>query len=68
MKLRAYLDTRDIRLTTFAETMGVPVTTAHGWVSGRRTPSLADAVRIEDATDSVVTVRDLLLTEGSDNE
>jgi DNA-binding transcriptional regulator YdaS (Cro superfamily) len=68
MRLKAYLLTRDIRLTDFAAGMGVKITTAHGWVSGRRTPSAKQAVRIEDATNGEVTVRDLLPAEVADNE
>lgn len=65
MTLREYLDREALSLTDFAARLGVPVTTAHGYVSGRRTPSLEWAVKIEDATAKAVMVRDLLPTDSA---
>lgn len=65
MTLREYLDKEALSLTDFAARLGVPVTTAHGYVSGRRTPSLEWAVKIEDVTAQAVQVRDLLPSEAA---
>lgn len=65
MTLREYLDREQLSLTDFAGQLRVPVTTAHGYVSARRTPSLEMAVRIEDLTGGKVSVRDLLPSEAA---
>ena len=59
--LREYLFEHRIRLTQFAADVGVPISTAHGWVTGRRTPPLHTAVKIEEITSGAVKVRDLVL-------
>jgi hypothetical protein len=58
--LREYLFEHRIRLTQFAADVGVPISTAHGWVTGRRTPPLHTAVKIEEITSGAVKVRDLV--------
>jgi transcriptional regulator with XRE-family HTH domain len=63
MNLRDYLSAETISLTEFAARLGVPITTAHGYVSGRRMPPLDAAVRIEELTGGAVTVRDLLASQ-----
>lgn len=59
MTLREYLKRESLSLTDFAARLGVPITTAHGYVSAKRTPALHVAVKIEDITAGAVTVRDL---------
>jgi DNA-binding transcriptional regulator YdaS (Cro superfamily) len=59
MKLRTYLESTNTTLTALAERLGVGVSTVHGWVSGRRVPTLEMALRIRDITDGAVTPDDL---------
>lgn len=58
MTLAEYLSERG-RLSRLAETLRRPITVVHGWKTGRRQLSLADAVAIEEATGGQVTLREL---------
>lgn len=58
MTLRDYLVAHGLSQTEFAAVAGVPVTTLHGWLSGRRTPSLSAMRRICAATGNAVQPND----------
>jgi DNA-binding transcriptional regulator YdaS (Cro superfamily) len=60
MHLRTYLSEADETMTGFAARVGVSVSTVHGWVSGRRTPSLATVRAIRAATGGAVTADDFV--------
>jgi DNA-binding transcriptional regulator YdaS (Cro superfamily) len=61
MKLSAFKADRSLTLSELAKMLdNVPVSTLHGWLSGRRACSLADAVRIERATGGAVRAEDML--------
>ncbi|MCK6513310.1 helix-turn-helix domain-containing protein [Myxococcota bacterium] len=50
MKLKDYLKKNQITLQQFADKLGVSCSTVGHYVAGRRTPSIAMARRIEQAT------------------
>lgn len=62
MTLKEYLETTRITQTDLARTVGVFRGTIHNIVTGRKAPSIELALKIQDATDGAVTVRDLLPT------
>lgn len=63
MRLATYKANRKLKLSDLASLFGgMPISTVHGWVQGTRTPSLADAVRIETATGGAVTAKEMLPT------
>ena len=59
MDLKQYLKAHGIRLNFFASKIGVTASTVHGIVTGLREPKLSLALAIEDATNGLVTCRDL---------
>ena len=60
MKLSEYLRAEKISQVDFAAKIGVPVTTLHGWCSGRRLPGAAALSAIEKETAGAVRVRDFV--------
>ena len=57
-KLVAWLNERGTKQRWLAEKMGVPDPTISGWVTGRYSPSLGHAIRLEAATNGAVKVTD----------
>lgn len=55
MTIAEYLNKHEMSLTAFAEKLGRPISTVHGWMTGRRMPSLRDIPSIERATKGAVT-------------
>jgi DNA-binding transcriptional regulator YdaS (Cro superfamily) len=53
-KLSAFLDEHGLTQTAFAELAGVPGPQVSMWLSGRRCPGLASALKIEQATNGEV--------------
>jgi len=66
MKLATYFQIADTNFRQLALEVGVDPSTMHRYMSGSRIPSLKIAIKIEDATDGEVTVRDLLGEENGD--
>jgi DNA-binding transcriptional regulator YdaS (Cro superfamily) len=60
MKFLDYLRDRNISQTEFARRIGVPITTLHGWGSGRRLPPATALAIIERETEGAVTVHDFV--------
>ena len=63
MKLDAYFAERRGRLTELADELGIPVSTLHGWASGRRRPNIDAAMAVQRATRGKVTAADLALAQ-----
>ena len=53
-RLAAYLDERGLTQTAFAALADVPGPQVSMWLSGRRCPGLASALKIERATEGAV--------------
>ncbi len=66
MTLADYLTTREIRLTDFAVSLGIKVTTLHGYVSGKRRPPVHVVAQIESATDGIVRAKDFVFEAARD--
>jgi DNA-binding transcriptional regulator YiaG len=67
MKLRTYLNETGTTMTKFADQMGVGVSTVHGWLTGRRVPTLQSALRIKTMTNGHVAPEDWAVnTPGSE--
>jgi DNA-binding transcriptional regulator YiaG len=62
MVLEEYMNEAGISLTKFAALVNKPVSTVHGWKSGRRLPTATDLATIESITDGRVTARDFVST------
>jgi len=60
MNLGQWMSNTGTRLNELADELGKPVSTVHGWKSGRRTPSAADLALIEKVTGGAVTVHDFV--------
>lgn len=60
MRLEAYLAGNKITFRQFATALGVDVAQVHRWATGKRTPSLVNAAKIEAATEGKVRKEDLL--------
>lgn len=60
MTLRQYRAAHGLTLSGLAALLGRPLSTVHGWETGRRVPSLSDAMTIQAALDGAVTVAELL--------
>jgi len=59
MTLSEYRAKNRLTLAQLADLFGVPVTTLHGWISGRRRPALDQALEIERLTAGAVKCADL---------
>lgn len=60
MKLVSYLARERITQTDLARELGVPPSTVHGWVSGRRRPSYQMAEALRRATRGEVRMEDFV--------
>jgi DNA-binding transcriptional regulator YdaS (Cro superfamily) len=60
MKLAEYLSSSGTRLTAFAKEVGVSVSVAHDWKTGRRTPRAASLAIIEKVTGGSVAANDFV--------
>ena len=58
MTLAEYKTLHALRLRDLAQQLSRPVTTVHGWLNGRRVPTIAEASRIQQLTHGAVTVAD----------
>lgn len=58
--LKTFLDEKRLTLREFAGEVGKPISTVHGWVTGRRKPQWSDIPAIERATGGKVTARDFV--------
>lgn len=58
MQLREYLDRHGLTQTAFAARAAMPLTTLHGLLSGRRSPSLALMTKIAVQTNGAVQPND----------
>lgn len=59
MKLKKYLTSQKMTIGQFALKSGISRITIHKYLNGSL-PTLINAIRVEDATQGVVTVRDLV--------
>lgn len=58
MKLQIYLEERGISQVFFAKKIGVNPTHLSRWIGGKATPRLNYILKIEEATDGLVTSKD----------
>tara|TARA_R100001463_G_scaffold44124_4_gene91847 strand:- start:3191 stop:3409 length:219 start_codon:yes stop_codon:yes gene_type:complete len=62
MLLRTYLQNRDLTYGQFAKLLGVSRNAVYYWSIGKRRPSIANTLKIEEHTERLVTARDLFTT------
>jgi DNA-binding transcriptional regulator YdaS (Cro superfamily) len=62
MNFEQYINEAGLSLTETATALKKPVSTVHGWISGRRLPRAADLAAIEEFTNGAVTARDFVPT------
>lgn len=60
MKLQEYLETYDIPLTEIARACGVAQSTMHAMLSKGAIPKVDLALKVEEVTNGIVTVRDFV--------
>ena len=60
MTLSDFLRTKCMTVTALAAAMHRPISTVHGWVTGRRRPDWSDIPDIELATGRLVTADDFV--------
>jgi hypothetical protein len=60
MKLKKYLDTYDINLTTFAKLSKIKISYLSQIKNGKKVPSLKVGLMIEKASNGAVNIKDLL--------
>ena len=58
MKLEAYLAKHGIKMSEFAEQIGVDPTAVSRWCSGKRTPLVGQLLKIDYVTKGQVSLRD----------
>ena len=65
MTLASYLSTHRMSYREFGRRIGVDAAQVHRWASGKRTPSLAQALRIRAETGGTVGVEDFVPAEAA---
>ncbi len=65
MTLASYLSTHRLSYREFGRRVGADAAQVHRWASGKRTPSLAQALRIRAETDGAVGVEDFAPAEAA---
>ncbi len=65
MTLGQYMRRENLTLTALADRLNKPLSTVHGWKSGRRLPQAADLAAIERLTSGEVTSVDFFETENA---
>lgn len=64
MKLETYLKNRSMSPGAFARQIGVSRNAVKYWCDGKRRPTIENTLKIEAATDRLVTVRDFMEMRG----
>lgn len=67
MKLETYLEAHSLKAAAFAREIGVEPSTVTRWLRHERTPSLDQAVKVEEVTGGEVTCADLLPPAATDD-